>query len=53
MSHYLSEFPHYDHDAVYWACSARNQIGDLTKGELAVVDEFLDLCPILIAHGIG
>ena len=44
MTHYLTEFPDYGYDAVYWACSRRDHIGDLTEDELAVVDRFLDLC---------
>ena len=44
MTHYLSEFPDYGYEAVYWACCSREHIGDLTEDELAVVDRFLELC---------
>jgi hypothetical protein len=44
MSHYLAEFPGYGYDAVYWACTDQKNAGDLTKAELAVVDQFLELC---------
>lgn len=44
MSHYLTEFPDYGYDSVYWACCRREHIGELTEEELAVVDKFLELC---------
>lgn len=44
MSHYLSEFPDYGHDAVYWACIRRDHFDTLTADEVAVTDQFIALC---------
>jgi hypothetical protein len=44
MTHYLSEFPHYCYDAVYWACVSRDHFDELTPDEIAVTDSFLALC---------
>lgn len=44
MSHYLSEFPDYGYDAVYWAGTRRTHFDALTPDEVAVVDKFVALC---------
>ena len=44
MDHYLSEFPNYGFDAVYWACSSQKHCRGFSDDELAVVERFLDLC---------
>ncbi|MCC5844444.1 MAG: hypothetical protein JJU05_09350 [Verrucomicrobia bacterium] len=44
MSHYLSEFPNYGFDAVYWACVSKMNFDDLTEEELKIVDKFVELC---------
>ncbi len=44
MSHYLSGFPDYGYDAVYWACVRRVHFDALAEDEIAVVDKFLALC---------
>lgn len=44
MSHYLSEFPDYGYDAVYWACIGRDHFEALTAEEVSVADKFVALC---------
>jgi len=44
MTHYLREFPDYGYDAVYWACTRRTHLDDLTADELGIVDKFVALC---------
>ncbi|MGJ8654836.1 MAG: DUF6714 family protein [Akkermansiaceae bacterium] len=50
MCHYLSEFPDYGYDAVYTACSSRQQIKELTEEELKILDRFLELCNQYESH---
>ncbi len=44
MTHYLSEFPGYGYDAVYWTCVRKADFEQLTESELKVIEDFLALC---------
>ena len=44
MTHYLSDFPDYSWDAVYWACVRREKFDELREEEIAVVEKFVALC---------